>query len=70
MIAIGVVAGVLLGRSTERARRTYKDFGVAKTAVQKGRKVAFAELRRATLIVVVTSALLIALFVGVINFSR
>jgi hypothetical protein len=69
MITVGLLAGVVLGRSTERARRTYKDYGVAKTAVQKGRKVAFTEVRKAIVTVILASAVLVAIFVGVINLA-
>jgi hypothetical protein len=69
MITIGLVAGIALGRSTERARRGYRDLGVAKAAVQKGRKIAVNEARRAVVTILLASAVLIAVFVGVIRLA-
>ena len=67
MLAVGLVAGVVLGRTTERARRSYKDYGVGKTAMEKYRKVAFGEVRRAAVTSVVVGGLLIAIFIGAMN---
>ena len=47
IIVVGVFIGVWIGRQTERARRTYKDWGTAKTALKKGRTIAFTEMRKA-----------------------
>jgi hypothetical protein len=69
IIVLAVLAGVVLGRNTERARRNYRDYGVAKAAVPKGRSLAFAELRRAAMTIIIIGGVMIALFIGVINLS-
>ena len=67
LIAVGIVAGVILGRNTERARRSYKDLGAGRTAFQKYRKTAIAEARRAVVTVLVIGVLLVALFIGALS---
>jgi ABC-type Fe3+ transport system permease subunit len=67
LIAVGLVAGIILGRNTERARRSYKDLGAGRTAFQKYRKTALAEGRKAAITVLVVGVLLIALFVGALS---
>ncbi len=62
MVVVGLVAGIIVGRSGERARRSYKDWGAAKTALKKGRSIAMTELRRAVLAGLVIAAVLIGLF--------
>ncbi len=62
MVVVGLVAGIIVGRSGERARRSYKDWGAAKTALKKGRSIAMSELRRAVLAGLVIAAVLIGLF--------
>ncbi|MBX6749657.1 MAG: hypothetical protein IRY85_08285 [Micromonosporaceae bacterium] len=61
IIAVGLVAGVVLGRNTERARRAYKDWGTARAAVPKGRATAIAEIRRALITGVIIAVVVIAL---------
>ncbi|HEY7223349.1 MAG TPA: hypothetical protein VH561_07050 [Micromonosporaceae bacterium] len=63
VIAVGLVAGVFLGRNTERARRSRKDLNTAKAAVPKAKETAMTELRRAVL----TGVIIAALIVGVIT---
>ncbi len=65
VVLVGLGAGVMVGRSTERARRSYKDYGAAKVAVPKGRQVAFADLRRALMWGAVVVATMLTLFLGV-----
>jgi hypothetical protein len=67
LIGVGLVAGVILGRNTERARRSYKDMGAGRTTYQKYRKTAIAEGRRAAFTVLLVGALLIALFIGALS---
>lgn len=69
IIVVAVLAGVIVGRTTERARRNYKDWGTAKSAVPKGRSLAFAELRRAAMTIIIVGGVMVALFIGVINLS-
>jgi hypothetical protein len=69
-VAIGVLAGVVLGRTTERARRNYKDYGTAKAAVPKGRNLAMAEMRRAAFTIIIVGGLLVALFIGAVNLPN
>ena len=69
LMAVGIFAGVVLGRNTERARRSYRDQATSKTTFQKYRKTAVAEARKAAITVVVIAGVLIALFVGVIRFN-
>jgi hypothetical protein len=69
ILVIAVLAGVILGRNTERARRNVKDWGTAKSAVPKGRSIAFAEVRRAAMTIIIVGGVMVALFIGVINLS-
>ena len=62
MVVVGLVVGVILGRNTERARRTYKDWDAAKTALKKGRGLALGEIRKAAVTVLVIAAVLVGLF--------
>jgi hypothetical protein len=39
VVVVGVLAGLVVGRHTERIRRNYKDYGTAKTAVPKARQL-------------------------------
>jgi hypothetical protein len=64
VIAVAVFVGVLVGRNTERARRTYKDWDAAKVALKKGRGIALAEIRKAIITVLVIGGLLLAIFIG------
>ena len=64
MVAVGLVAGLAIGRSTERARRTYKDWDAAKTALKKGRGIALGEIRKAAVTVVIIVALLAVVFLA------
>ena len=70
VVVIGVVAGIMVGRVTERARRNVKDYGVAKSAVPKGRSLAFGEMRRAAFTILVVGGVMTAIFIGVINMPR
>ena len=69
-VALGVLAGIVLGRTTERARRNYKDYGAAKAAVPKGRNLAMGEMRKAAFTIIIVGGLLIALFIGAINLPN
>jgi hypothetical protein len=70
MIAVGLVAGIVLGRNTERARRTYRDWGTARATMEKGRKIAFAEARRAVVTSVLIGAVLLVIFIGALNLPE
>ena len=70
IVVVGVVLGIMVGRVTERARRNFKDYGVAKSAVPKGRSLAFAEVRRAAFTILVVGGVMTAIFIGVINMPR
>jgi hypothetical protein len=43
-----VVAGLVIGRHTERVRRNFKDYGTAKTAVTKYRQTVMATIWSST----------------------
>jgi len=62
IIVVGLVTGVVVGRNTERARRSFKDWGAAKAAVPKAKTTFMTEIRRA----VVTVLAILAVVVGVI----
>jgi uncharacterized membrane protein len=70
MVVVGVFAGVLLGRNTERFRRTRVDWVAAKGAVKKGRSVAMAEMRKTALTVLIVGAVLVAIFIGMMNLNN
>lgn len=70
MVVVGVFAGVLIGRNTERFRRTRVDWVAAKAAVKKGRGVALAEMRKTALTVLIVGAVLLSIFIGMINLNR
>jgi len=67
---VALFVGLFVGRSTERARRTWKDWGAAKTTTTKARSVAFGELRKAAGTLLVIGALIIAIFIGAMNMPR
>jgi hypothetical protein len=62
MVVVGLVIGVVLGRNTERARRTYKDWDTAKVALRKGRSIALGEIRKAAVTILLIAAVLVGLF--------
>ena len=64
LVAVAVFVGIVVGRNTERARRTYKDWDTAKVALKKGRSIALGELRKAVVTILVIGGLLLALFIG------
>jgi hypothetical protein len=64
LIAVAVFVGIVVGRNTERARRTYKDWDAAKVALKKGRGIALGEIRKAVVTVLVIAGLLLAVFIG------
>jgi len=61
IVAVGLIAGVVLGRNTERARRAYKDWDAARAAVPKGRATAVAAIWRALVTGVVITVVVVAL---------
>jgi len=67
---VALFVGVVIGRATERARRSYKDYGVAKGTVTTSRKVAFGAARKAAGALLLITAILVALFIGAINLPR
>ena len=62
IIAVGLIAGILVGRNTERARRSFKDWGTAKAAVPKYKTTFVTEIKRA----IVTVLAIAAVVAGVI----
>jgi hypothetical protein len=70
MVVVGVFAGVLIGRNAERFRRTRVDWVTAKAAVKKGRSVALAEMRKTALTVLIVGAVLLSIFIGMINLNN
>ena len=69
MVVVGVFAGVLIGRNTERYRRTRVDWVTAKVAVKKGRGIAMAQMRKTALTVLVVGGLLLGLFIGLLKLG-
>lgn len=67
IVAVGLIAGVVLGRNTERARRAYKDWDTARAAVPKGRATAVAAIWRAFVTGVVITGVVIAMVAVVLN---
>jgi ABC-type nitrate/sulfonate/bicarbonate transport system permease component len=65
---LGLAVGYFFGRNSERARRSFKDYGVAKATVPKTRTIVFTETRRATVTGIVVGAFLIAIFIGAMNY--
>jgi Flp pilus assembly pilin Flp len=65
IIAVGLVAGVFVGRNTERARRAFKDWGAAKTAVPKYRTTMVTEIRRA----LITGLIIAVVVIAVVTFA-
>jgi hypothetical protein len=59
VVVVGALAGMVLGRHTERMRRNYKDWGAAKSAVPKAKQLAFATIRTFVGRVVVWGAILV-----------
>jgi hypothetical protein len=60
IVVVGLVAGVIVGRHTERARRGFKDWGTAKTATTKAKTTFFNDLKRA----LVTVSVIVTVVVG------
>jgi hypothetical protein len=69
VMAVGIFAGVILGRNTERARRSYRDQAAGRTTYQKYRKTALAEARRAAVTVLIVAVVLITIFFALINLN-
>ena len=65
IVAVGLIAGVVLGHHTERARRAYKDWGTAKAALPKGRATAVTEIWRA----LVTGVIITVVVIAVVTFA-
>jgi hypothetical protein len=67
VIAVGLWVGVVVGRSTERVRRGFKDLSTARATATKGRQIAFAELRKALGVFLLTAVVFVALFLGAMH---
>jgi hypothetical protein len=67
MVVVGILAGLAIGRNAERARRTYKDWDAAKTALKKGRSVALGEIRKAAITILLIGGLVVIIFVAANN---
>jgi hypothetical protein len=65
VIAVGLFLGIVLGRNTERARRSLKDVGTAKANLAKTQATFKTELGRA----VVSGLIIAAIVVGVITLA-
>jgi hypothetical protein len=70
MLAVGLIVGVIVGQVSERARRGYKDYGAAKTAVKGGRKNAIVLGRKAAAVIAIAAVVMIALFTGAMNLPH
>jgi hypothetical protein len=64
LIAVGAVVGLVIGRQTERARRTMKDYTAARAAVPKGRQIALTELGRAVRFIGIGAVAALVIFVA------
>ena len=64
IVVVGLAGGLVMGRTTERARRAYRDWGAAKTARKKGKTTAMGEIRRA----MITGIVIAAVVVGVLTY--
>ena len=69
VVVVGVLAGLMVGRYAERARRDFKDYGAARTAVPKARQLAGATLRSAGGKIIVWGAILIFAIVVFMNLA-
>jgi hypothetical protein len=65
---VTLILGVAIGRATERARRSYKDWDTARTTTTKARQIVFSESRRAGASVLLFAAILAAIFFGAMNW--
>jgi hypothetical protein len=70
MVAVGLVAGVAVGRASERSRRAGKDFSAAQAAVPKAQKIMAAERRKAALMLVTVGAFMLILFLSAIKMPH
>jgi hypothetical protein len=68
IVVVGLVVGAVVGRHIERARRGFRDWGVAKTATTKAKTTFFNDLKRAVL----TVSLVVSVVVGlmILAYSR
>ena len=67
MITVGLVLGILVGRNTERSRRSFQDRNASKATYDKYRKAVWTETPRAVITVLVIGALLAAIFFGALS---
>lgn len=65
VIAVGLAAGLLVGRNTERARRAFKDWGAGRTAVKKYKTTMVGEIKRA----VITGLIVAVVIIAVVSFA-
>jgi hypothetical protein len=65
IVVVGLVAGVFVGRNSERARRAFKDWGTAKAAVPKYRSTMVNEIRRA----LITGLIIAIAVIAVVTFA-
>jgi hypothetical protein len=70
MIAVGLVAGVAVGRTTERSRRAKKDHATAVATVPKAHKIMVTETRKAIVAIAVVSLAMLAIFLGALNIPK
>jgi hypothetical protein len=70
ILAVGILAGVLLGRNTERARRSYRNQVSGKTTYLNYRKTAIADARKAIFTVVLFALVMIAIFLGLTSLTN
>jgi uncharacterized protein YjeT (DUF2065 family) len=69
VVFVGVLAGLMVGRYTERARRNFKEYGAARTAVPKARQLAVETIRSAGGKIIVWGAILIFAIVVFMNLT-
>ena len=69
-IVVGLAIGILVGRNTEKSRRSFQDRTSARATYDKSRKAVWTETPKAVLTVLIVAVFLVALFIGTINLQR
>jgi hypothetical protein len=70
MIAVGLIAGIAVGRTTERFRRAKKDHATAVATVPKAHKIMMTERKKAAMAVGLISAAMFIVFLGALKAGR
>ena len=68
MVVVGLVLGIVIGRNTEKSRRSFADRTSAKATYDKYRKAVRVDTTRAIITVLIIGAFAIAVLVGAMNY--